>query len=59
MLNPAPLDGSNNANFESTFIFEDPYGVNPLDDDKNSETEDDEPTLTCGSQVETLDKKCC
>ena len=33
-------------------MFNDPYGANLLDDDDNLETEDDEPTITRGSQVE-------
>jgi hypothetical protein len=36
-------------------MFDDPYGANLLDDDDDSETGDDEPTITQGSQVERLE----
>jgi hypothetical protein len=36
-------------------MFNDPYGANLLDDDDDSETEDDEPTITQGSKVERLE----
>ena len=46
LLNPAPLNGSGDTNSEPTFMFDNPYGANLLDDDDNLETEDDEPTIT-------------
>ena len=57
LLNPAPLDGSDNPNFEPTFMFKDPYGASLLDDDNDSDTEGDEPTITRASLVKRLEIK--
>ena len=57
LLNPAPLDSSDNLNSEPTFMFKDPYGASLLDDDNDSETEGDEPTITRGSLVKRLEIK--
>ena len=57
LLNLAPLDGSDNPNSEPTFMFEDPYGGSPLDDNNDSDTEGDEPSFTRGSLVKRLEIK--
>jgi hypothetical protein len=55
LLNPAPLNSNGDENSETTFMLDDPYGANLLDEDDDSETEDDEPTITRGSQIERLE----
>ena len=56
LLNPAPLDSNSDEKSEPTFMFNDPYSTNLLDEDNDSEM-DDEPTITWGFQVERLDIK--
>jgi len=55
LLNPTPLDGSDDMDSKPTFVFNDPYSTNLLDDDNDSEIEDDEPMITRGSKVVRLE----
>jgi hypothetical protein len=54
LLNPAPLDSNSDEKSEPTFMFDDPYGANLLDEDNDSET-DNEPIITRGFHVERLE----